>query len=101
MKASSNIPPEITAYHDYIARHGQFGGWDEGEHATFVKLWKKHHEHGQDFVESCFGVVSYGLFDIQRHVKWYTNYIKVVDEYKRVIGDWKKQKKVRIIPFIT
>ncbi|KAJ3146134.1 hypothetical protein HDU89_006700 [Geranomyces variabilis] len=88
--------PEITAYQNFVARHGRFGGWEEFAHRAFLRLREKHgpattHNFLRAVVARIPGI---GLSEAASHAAWHESFLRLTEARRSSIGKWKTRKAV-------
>eukprot|EP00003_Mantamonas_plastica_P029052 TRINITY_DN6822_c0_g1_i1.p1 TRINITY_DN6822_c0_g1~~TRINITY_DN6822_c0_g1_i1.p1 ORF type:complete len:403 (-),score=140.39 TRINITY_DN6822_c0_g1_i1:174-1382(-) len=95
----SSLPDEISVFDRFVQDNGgHLGGWDEKEHAQFVRLYKKYHylvEKGrdEDFYEQISSMYPYqDQESIIDHCEWWETYSILNDKKKLAIEKWRRAK---------
>ncbi|KNC49422.1 uncharacterized protein AMSG_11878 [Thecamonas trahens ATCC 50062] len=95
------LPPAVVAFDEFVAAHGgASGGWDEPDHALYVKLRRKAAlpppssvryaaalDTMLDRVASALPMHSRA--DVASHDAWYTQYTTLLGAKRRAISQWR------------
>eukprot|EP00644_Phytophthora_capsici_P005229 jgi/Phyca11/538348/estExt2_Genewise1Plus.C_PHYCAscaffold_10953 len=86
----------VRSLNDAILRSGGLQGtWDHREHSTFATLLVStdYETRVSRFFRKCMRkIVTQTEITIRSHFEWYLQHLKLVEEKKRVIQEWKTRK---------
>jgi hypothetical protein len=94
-----NLPPlkqELISIDKEIQETGgQYLGWDEVDHAEFLKLWTKHKgKVTQAFIQASASILPlHDLDSIREHAQKYQLWLSLNDKKKDVLSKWREEKK--------
>jgi len=90
---------DVERFRDfYIKNHGRNGGWDELSHSMFEKIWKRIGPDNARFEQTCLeSIPGLDFSSLQKHIKWYNNYLELLEKKKNAIEKWKLENKKRRI----
>ncbi|KAJ3175971.1 hypothetical protein HDU87_005636 [Geranomyces variabilis] len=91
-----SLLPEITAYQNFVARHGRFGGWEEFAHRAFLRLREKHGPATTDsFLRAVVArIPGISLSEAASHAAWHESFLRLTEARKSAIRKWKTRRAV-------
>ncbi|ELT93807.1 hypothetical protein CAPTEDRAFT_190988 [Capitella teleta] len=89
------LPPEVTAFERFEAQTGgQRGGWDEYDHAMFLK-YRNRSKNKNVFIEELASVIPTKDGDeIRHHEMWFREYEMLRQRKKEAIAEWRQHKEI-------
>lgn len=108
--SNENMVPEVSAFEDYVGRHGHNGGWDALAHQEFLSVWLRHARNGsrrQDhhmgswhlesgFIEAVLVAVPSATAEFATdHAVWYRQYTDMLDAKRAAVKLWRIERDER------
>ncbi|XP_026177792.1 coiled-coil domain-containing protein 112 [Mastacembelus armatus] len=88
-----DLPPEVRALETFLQRTGgPYGGWDQYDHQTFLKVWTKHNGQPAYRKEAKLYLPGKTLEEIEQHEDWYQELLNLQDRKREAIQRWKARK---------
>ena len=90
---NDNTHPDIKNFREFLVEHGgHTGGWDELDHATFVKHRLKH-KSCSNLAEALHPFIPvHTIEQIQRHEHWYIQYTELCNRNRAAIKAWRERQ---------
>jgi hypothetical protein len=89
-----DLAPEVVAYEEYIAKHGPTGGWDERDHALYLRRLT---QYGPRREKECLeriqnDLAQYDAEEILSHHLWNEGLQSHDNARRRAIEAWRQQR---------
>jgi len=97
--ANIDLPPAVIAFEKFQRQSGGVcGGWNEEDHAIFLRIRSKH--KGKTTTPAFMDEVApllapRGVEDIRNHEDWFREHEKLLHAKKTAIEEWRKEKLVK------
>eukprot|EP00887_Chlorella_sp_A99_P005673 scaffold1.g5673.t1 len=94
--AASDLPLEVSACNDFLARHGAGGGWEGEDHSEFLRVLRACRGNYAHCVELCcegqLGLL-HGRQAVAQHARWHEE-LEALQMAKRLaVQQWRLRKK--------
>lgn len=90
---SRDLPAEVKALEDFLQKTGgPHGGWDQFDHQTFLRLWRKHSGRPLYRKEAKLYLPGKTLEEIQQHEDWHQELLHLQDQKREAVQRWKAGK---------
>lgn len=89
---NSDAPPEVKVLDTFFQQTGgQYGGWDQYDHQSFLKVWTKHSGRPSYIRELMGYLPAKNQEDVLQHEEWYLKLQDLQERKKKVlnVGPWK------------
>ncbi|XP_035514998.1 coiled-coil domain-containing protein 112 isoform X2 [Morone saxatilis] len=96
-----DLPAEVRALEAFLQKTGGlYGGWDQYDHQTFLKVWTKHRGQSSYRKEAKLYLPGKTLEDVEQHEDWHQELIYLQDRKREAIQRWKasrhQERQIRI-----
>ncbi|KAI6657778.1 coiled-coil domain-containing protein [Oopsacas minuta] len=83
---------DVKNFREYLTQHcGHTGGWDEVDHATFIKLRLKH-KNAPNLSEALLPFIPvHSVEEIRQHEQWFVQYTELCNKNREAIKSWREQ----------
>ncbi|XP_073676013.1 coiled-coil domain-containing protein 112 [Garra rufa] len=89
-----NLPVEVTALETFLQQTGgRYGGWDEFDHQSFLKVWNKHRGKPSYRPEALLYLPSRTEEDLKLHEDWFLELRRLQDMKREAIRKWRVWKR--------
>ncbi|XP_055694689.1 coiled-coil domain-containing protein 112-like [Lutzomyia longipalpis] len=85
---------DVKAFDQFLKDFGgHTGGWEDEQHVIFIKYKTKYHKNIQKITEILLELIP-GITtdDIKNHNKWFEEYMKLKENRKKKLEEWRKSK---------
>ncbi|KAL0478410.1 hypothetical protein AKO1_008626 [Acrasis kona] len=92
---SENVPVEVKAFETFVSENGGLtGGWDERDHAQFLRLRAKLKPKDENMFISTAAreIPDQTILTIQEHEKWYKLLLQMMEYKKMAVKKWRQDK---------
>ena len=97
------LPPPVAAFEAFVEEEGgRTGGWEEPDHAEFVKLWRSaplaaRKDDARDAMARKMArkLPMHSEESIASHIEWYLTYTRLLGAKKQAIAEWRKTERER------
>ncbi|NXD84964.1 CC112 protein, partial [Halcyon senegalensis] len=88
----NHLPKEVVEFERFLQRTGgRQGGWDDYDHQNFLRIRTKHKGKLSYMDEALEYLCGRTKEDIEKHDKWYQEFLILHERKKESIKKWKKQ----------
>ncbi|XP_048788015.1 LOW QUALITY PROTEIN: coiled-coil domain-containing protein 112 [Lagopus muta] len=92
-KTLGNLPAEVVEFERFLQQTGgRQGGWDDGDHQNFLKVWTKHKGKLSYVDEALEYLCGRTKEDVEQHGMWYQEFLILQDKKKELIKKWKEKQ---------
>ncbi|XP_075383111.1 coiled-coil domain-containing protein 112 isoform X1 [Mycteria americana] len=89
----NHLPEEVVEFERFLQRTGgRQGGWDDYDHQNFLKVWTKHKGRLSYVDEALEYLCGRTKEDIEKHDKWYQEFLILHERKKESIKKWKEKQ---------
>ena len=95
--AVADLPPAVLAFEKFQQQSGgSCGGWNEEDHAIFMRIRQKHKGKSSLFIEEAAPLLApRSSDDILRHEEWFREHDRLLEAKRAAIEEWRKSKLVK------
>lgn len=95
---NQKLPDEVTEYQNFLVLNGGLtGGWDDFDHSSFIKLYRKHVTNPDKWLqESLISLPNKTIEAIKLHRIWYERFQELLEANKKAIVRWKRGKTLTV-----
>lgn len=88
------IPIEVLEFEEYIGSNGGLlGGWDDVDHAQFMRLRSKFRGNRELFLSEAARLIpGQTIISIQQHEEFYRKYLALNKRKRQAIQNWREEK---------
>ncbi|GLG98727.1 Uncharacterized protein GBIM_05325 [Gryllus bimaculatus] len=91
--SGSNYNENISSFQKFLQIHGgHTGGWDEGDHITFIRLLRKYPNKQMLYTHLQEEFPDKQLEELKEHCQWFAEYEDLKVKQKQAITDWRASK---------
>ncbi|KAI8853180.1 hypothetical protein BC829DRAFT_383026 [Chytridium lagenaria] len=84
LSSKEESAPDILKYHDFVAKHGMYGGWDDLSHAAFMKLRTKYGANSPSFIPACASTIpGISMLEAKTHEEWFRKFSSLFEAKKK------------------
>lgn len=81
----NHLPAEVVEFERFLQQTGgRQGGWDDGDHQNFLKVWTKHKGKLSYVDEALKYLCGRTKEDVEQHGMWYREFLILQDKKKEV-----------------
>uniref|UniRef100_A0A669P5Z3 Coiled-coil domain containing 112 n=1 Tax=Phasianus colchicus TaxID=9054 RepID=A0A669P5Z3_PHACC len=89
----NHLPEEVVEFERFLQQTGgRQGGWDDGDHQNFLKVWTKHRGRLSYMDEALEYLCGRTKEDVEQHGLWYQEFLSLQDRKKESIKKWKEKQ---------
>uniref|UniRef100_A0A803Y7R9 Coiled-coil domain containing 112 n=1 Tax=Meleagris gallopavo TaxID=9103 RepID=A0A803Y7R9_MELGA len=89
----NHLPEEVIEFERFLQQTGgRQGGWDDGDHQNFLKVWTKHRGRLSYVDEALEYLHGRTKEDVEQHGIWYREFLILQDRKKESIKKWKEKQ---------
>ncbi|KPP76160.1 hypothetical protein Z043_104523, partial [Scleropages formosus] len=92
----NDLPREVVDLEKFLLQTGGvFGGWDQVDHDSFLKVWKKHSGRPDYREEALVYLPNKTEEELRLHEDWYQKLLSLQEKKKEAIVRWKAEQQKR------
>lgn len=94
-EANVELPAAVVTFEKFQQQSGGIcGGWNEEDHAIFLRLRLKHKGKAPAFIEEALPLLApRSREDLESHEEWFREYEGLLDAKKKAIEEWRMEKR--------
>ncbi|XP_067270793.1 coiled-coil domain-containing protein 112 [Pseudorasbora parva] len=90
-RSAGSLPEDLTALQMFLQRSGPRGGWDEPEHRSFLRLWRKHRGKPSYRREARLQI-SCSEEELEEHERWFLELTHLQERRREAVLRWRAAK---------